>query len=185
MRTFLMVVLTLCLAACGQGGGASYPKPRAFSRPEIYPAQYDTLEIGAFRLPVNRHAAKDIPAPGQLTAAYPAYGANVFFTAVEGSPRVIMEHTDARLERLALNAGASPTTRSFAVAGPFQVWLAVADDPVAPVPYQLLAVDTAATRLLWVSAAWSGAPASADSIGPVFRALGDDFRALTNALAND
>ena len=92
------------LAACS--GTPAVPKPEAWPRIEAYPPTYTMVDGFA----LNDSAVVSYPAEGQLSAAYPRYGATLYLTrTATPTERQQQEVIDNRTERMALNTGGADT----------------------------------------------------------------------------
>lgn len=187
MRQLLLAVICLCLlASCSSdSGSAPVPRPRAYPRIEAYPAEYRPVDSLALSFEANSSARVRIKGPAAADIIYPRYNATVYVSVISlpaPDSAAIARALSSRLERAAMNLGATQAHTIDSTSGDFDTQIIRADGAV-PTPVQLIATDYA-RRLLTATAfvEFIPSPSATDSLAPVIDALQADLTHLAATL---
>lgn len=109
-----VAVLTVGAASCSRSAETPTPRPRAYPRAALYPAEYVTAEVGNPPLEVSVNSRADLTSASRgdgsewFDISYPAYlgGTQVNCTLLTlADPADLAGVIDNRSERMALNTG--------------------------------------------------------------------------------
>ena len=190
LTALLAAAALLCLgAACSRddsSGQAPVPRPKAYARAYDYGHSYRALDSLPLHIEANAAATVRRPRPGAVDIVYPRYNATIHLSLVTlpaDDPEAISRARHSRLERAALNLGATRASDSQHTnpAG-FSVITLRALSAI-PTPLQLIADD--GRRHLLSATAFVGftpSPSATDSLAPLIDALQGDMRHLADKL---
>jgi len=180
-RILIAISLAFILSGCSHSGTQPVPKPVAYPRINLYPADYK--EMHSLRINSNAKILLDSLLPDGslwLTADYPRYNSTLYITRTKVAQSDIGEAVSNRIERMALNnGGAGGELLTFDTTDGYSVRILITPRGSAN-PAQLVAVNTATGSIISASAVMNSpdAVSNHDSIAPVVRALRDDIVAL-------
>lgn len=176
------------LAACTSGPDAApIPRPEAYPRAQLYPADYLRRQLAPdFSLEINRHASFDVSrSDGNIiwfTIRYPLYcGLEVECTLQRRLSRSeLLQALDNRTTRMALNSGGASGELTRITAGTYATVLTT---PGVLTPVQFLATDSAEYLLSGTAVLPQLFPT--DSIAPVLRAVEADVIHMLREMRNE
>jgi hypothetical protein len=179
----------LLLAACSTGGGdnAPIPRPEAYPRAQLYPAEYVSRNLAPdAAVEVNRYAEFKVSrSDGNIiwfTIRYPLYsGMEVECTLQRRlNRRELLEALDNRATRMALNSGGAPGELTRITSATYATVLTT---PGVLTPVQFLATDSAEYLLSGTAVMPRIFPS--DSIAPVLRAVEADVIHMLQEMRNE
>jgi len=203
--------LAACSSADSKHADTPVPRPHAFPRVDIYPAEYRILDSLPLAVTVNSHAgiirkpsanpsAKPSTKNSEFSVSsvfsnlhssaadirYPNYGATVHLSVIR-LPRPdsahIMRLTDDRIERIGLNIGNSQTVTTEDVNAAGFSTLIVTTVDATPTPVQMMASD-GAQFIVSATAFIPFQPSSlaTDSLRPIINALNADIQTMAKSI---
>ncbi len=176
----LLIIMAVCALMCSCGGGecTAVPRPKAFPRMSLYPAEYVSDTVNGMPLSVNSSALIERPADNQLTLSYPAYGLKVYVTVLHPEAGQMERLVAGRMQRMELDMGSDLTVET-AENDRYYRSLGMARSEITPTPYEFMVCAPGPT-LVWGAAAWLGVPENADSVAPAAQAVLADIRRMIN-----